>query len=883
MRIARALRLLLGSVLGLLSVAVAGWSFFVVGQQYVRAHRATPGVTELTILHWGNPAEEQIVQSLVAEFERTHPDILIHRINAGDAAALDIKLKTMFAADVPPDLFYLGTDSLSQMATDKLLRPIDDYVAREQTPEAKRWIKDFYPVLLDSFRYDGATRGKGPLYGLPKDFTTLVMYVNLDLFARANIPVPYNGWTWDEYERIGKKLAALPSPDDREIYGSVMETWSGVLMNILWTYGGDYFGRDFHDLVLDQPAAQRALEMIRRIRFVDGSQYCAAGTDKTGDIARAEFLTGHAGIQGPLGRWLTPTYRQITAFHWDIVPIPHETQRATNLLTVAWAMAAGSKHPDQAWELMKFLTGPAGQAMTARSGLAIPTLKSVAESNDFLDPTLAPAHTRVFLDEIPYGHISQLPREAEFDRIVQDRMSDSIELSEITPLVAAQQVRTQWLEVLDSPLNRDSFPRMRWDWAAMIAGAVLAVALALLAWGARRERVGALDRRQERAGWMFVAPWVIGFLALTLGPMVVSLLLSTTRWTGMTPLSTADFVGTANYRQLYREMKTIRPAAAPTAGTQATNPSAAEAVTALDPFPKSLLVTGEYVLIAVPLGQLAALAVALLMNSRIRGITGFRTVYYVPSVISGVALATIWLTVMFNRDYGLLSAVLRPTLHAIDMIAHDYRLRLLLLAVVYVATMSLMLFLLRRVEYTNRLIGAVLISAIFVFLMAAFLRPILAFFPTEPPDWFGHDAATYAIPAFVLMSLWGVGAGMIIYLAGLKGIPESLYEAATIDGAGIWRRFFNITLPMLSPLIFYNVVMGLIGSFQIFTQAFVMPSVPGNNTLFYVLNLYRTAFEYHQMGYASAMAWVLFVLVLLLTALVFKSSKNLVFYEGMKA
>jgi multiple sugar transport system permease protein len=133
------------------------------------------------------------------------------------------------------------------------------------------------------------------------------------------------------------------------------------------------------------------------------------------------------------------------------------------------------------------------------------------------------------------------------------------------------------------------------------------------------------------------------------------------------------------------------------------------------------------------------------------------------------------------------------------------------------------------------------------------------------------------------MGLWGVGGGMIIYLAGLKGIPASLYEAARIDGAGVLRRFWNVTLPMLSPLIFYNLVMGIITSFQIFTQAYVMTGPgPDNATLFYVLNLYRQAFVFHNMGYASAMAWVLFVIVLGLTIAIFRGSRGIVYYEGLK-
>jgi ABC-type glycerol-3-phosphate transport system permease component len=187
---------------------------------------------------------------------------------------------------------------------------------------------------------------------------------------------------------------------------------------------------------------------------------------------------------------------------------------------------------------------------------------------------------------------------------------------------------------------------------------------------------------------------------------------------------------------------------------------------------KSLRVTFYYVLLAVPISQALALAIAVLMNLKVRGITIFRTIYFVPYVVSGVALAVLWRQI-FNNDYGLMNAGLR---HALGVVG------------------------------------------------------------TTPPDWFGHDAKWWAIPAFVIMGLWGVGGGMIIYLAALKGIPVSLYEAATIDGASALRKFWNVTLPMVSPFIFYNVVMGIIGSFQIFTQAQVMTGGgPENWTLFYVL------------------------------------------------
>jgi multiple sugar transport system permease protein len=216
---------------------------------------------------------------------------------------------------------------------------------------------------------------------------------------------------------------------------------------------------------------------------------------------------------------------------------------------------------------------------------------------------------------------------------------------------------------------------------------------------------------------------------------------------------------------------------------------------------------------------MAALAVAMLMNSKVRGIHIFRTLYFVPSVVSGAALSVMRLQI-FNNKYGIFNKVLaRPA-------------RLL---------------------------------------------------HSSPSDWFGADAGRWAIPGFVIMGLWGVGGGMIIYLAGLKGISASLYEAATIDGAGPARRFWNVTLPMLSPLIFYNLMMEIIGSFQVFTQAYIMTGPgPDDSTLFYVLNLYRQAFEFHNMGYASALAWILFLIILALTLFVFASSKRLVYYEGLK-
>jgi multiple sugar transport system permease protein len=783
MTIAKALR----SLLALAALLVIVWSFYDVGMRTWRGAGARRAVT-LTVLHWGTPSEVEIMQSLVDRFEHEHPDIRIVRIHAGD---YESKLKTMFAAGTPPDVFYLGYENLPEMAGMKLLTDLTPYIEKEKASGRGAWLDDFYPILMDAFRFDGEKTGKGPLYGLPKDFTTSLMYVNVDLFKEAGIPIPYEGWTWDEYEQDMKKIASLSHTKGRgEVYGGVLNTWPAVLRNILWCYGGDFFGESFRDVRLDDPGSIAAMEMIQRTRFIDHSVFNATGLSKDGG---QEFYTGNVGCIGPQGRWMTPRYRSITNFQWDVVPLPHQKRKVSMIFTVSWAMSASTRHPKESFELMKFLSGPEGQVMSAKLGLAIPSLQSIAHSQAFLDPDQKPKHTPIFLKEIAHSELAQNPRIRGFDDILNREVAEAIQFNRTTPMRAARAVENSWLAEINSPLQSKEYPPMRWDLIGGGTAALILAATALFWWRARRERIGPLDRRQERAGWMFIMPWILGFLVLTLGPMVLSLLLALTKWTALTPFTDARYVGFDNFAHMARYD---------------------------EDFLQSLKVTFYYVLLAVPLGQIAALAVAVLMNNKVRGIGLFRTIYFVPSVVSGVALATLWLWI-FNKDYGLLNTI---------------------------------------------------------------LWPVARWLGTTPPDWFGMDANLWAIPGFVLMGLWGVGAGMVIYLAGLKGVPTSLYEAATIDGAGAWRRFWNVTLPMLSPLIFYNLVMGIIGSFQIFTQAKVMTNGgPGNATLFYVLNLYRQAFELHKMGYASALAWVLFVIVLVLTLLVFRGSKNLVYYEGLKA
>ena len=296
-----------------------------------------------------------------------------------------------------------------------------------------------------------------------------------------------------------------------------------------------------------------------------------------------------------------------------------------------------------------------------------------------------------------------------------------------------------------------------------------------------RRGLGRLARREALLFYVLIAPWLVNLVVFVVGPVLSSLYLSFTQYNIVNP---AIWVGLANYQRLF----------------------------SADPlFYQSLRVTTIWVVAGVPLRLAAALFFAILLNQKVPAVGFFRTVYYLPSVVSGVAVSLLWVW-MLQPQFGLLN-------------------------------------------YALHLVGL------------------------PGPQWL--SSPSWALPGLIVMSMWTVGSTMIIFLAGLQGIPAELYESAKIDGAGTIRQFLSVTIPLITPVILFNLVIGIIASFQVFTQAYVMTNGgPNNATLFYVLYLYQVAFQFSQMGYASALAWILFVIVLTLTLLVFRSSGRWVYYEG---
>ncbi len=365
-----------------------------------------------------------------------------------------------------------------------------------------------------------------------------------------------------------------------------------------------------------------------------------------------------------------------------------------------------------------------------------------------------------------------------------------------------------------------------------------------------------IARKEATEGYLCILPWLVGFFSFTLGPMLFSIYIAMCDWDIINP---PQFVGLANFQQaLFHDFRFIQ----------------------------ALKVTLTYAMFALPLGLVGSLMVALLLNQNVKGMSWFRTIFYIPAILPGIATAMLWRWI-FNPENGILNLILgviNPRLAPVAQWLSPWPVAIAVgLIVAAVMAVKGVQMLIRRTASTWVAVLWLVVALPFGGLIAvawSTLFGLLTRSLSGPlPLWLADPS--WALPAFILMSLWGVGGGMIIYLAGLQGIPTQLYEAADIDGANPVQKFRNITLPMVSPTIFFNLVMGVIGSFQVFTSSFVMTQGgPHYATLFYLLYLYQKAFQYFQMGYAAAMAWILFVIILICTLLVFKSSAGWVYYEG---
>ena len=308
---------------------------------------------------------------------------------------------------------------------------------------------------------------------------------------------------------------------------------------------------------------------------------------------------------------------------------------------------------------------------------------------------------------------------------------------------------------------------------------------------------GRIERSEALWFWLFIAPWVFGFLVFTAGPIIASAYISMTTFA---PGKPSTFVGFDNYVALYNDRI----------------------------FWKSLGVTGYYVLLSVPLGIVASLMLAVLLNQKVPFMGVMRTLYYLPSLLAGSVAIVLLFSWLLNPQFGIIN------------------------------------FAIRTLVGPQGLIPLGLIGPRWL----------------QDPKW--------VIPSYTMLSLWGFGGGMLVYLSALQGVPTHLYEAATLDGANRVQQFFKITIPMISPVILFTLITGIIAAFQVFAEAYVLAAAAGSGqqlgapayaSMFYVLYLFVNGFQRYRFGIAAAQAWILFLIILGLTLLMFRASRRFVYYE----
>jgi len=785
------------------SGATAAFAMLVLAVQCIPA-KAT---TTIRFRYWGDIKELKIVKDQVAAFEAAHPGVHVsaERAPAGDPYVQKVLVE--FAGGTPPDVLFVETNIFVNLADRGVLLPLNPFMRKDPSFH----IGDYYPEIVDRFTMRDRKTGLQSVYTIPRDIAPVCcVYYNKKIFDEAGVPYPSDDWSWSDDPARFSKPGFDPNKDFLTVCRKLVKkdprtgrttqfAFSGDTDHFIYSAGGRYVDnvKNPTRVTYDDPRTLLGLQfradLINKYHVMPSPlDYSSMGVGAPDLFFTGRLAMFHSGI------WNTPQFRDIKSFDWDVAMFPKGPTgiRAFGTGGSGYGIAKGTKHAQLAWELVKFLAGPDGQTRLAETGLAQPALRKLAESKVWLGGG-KPLHKIITCQGVPYIQFNPFTPvwnevnskvNPELDLVWEGKQSAAEAVHKTLP--AAQKVLDEWR----FPRSLKPFP-----WAAGVAAFFAILALIVIGiWWVSRDEWKALKSRHHRkdavAGFVFIAPWIIGFVVFTIGPIVASLMLAFCQWDLINP---AKWVGLANFHQIIAQD---------------------------DLFRQSLYNTVFFTLFSVPLGVAGSLGVALLLNIKVKGQAWFRTAYYLPAVTSAVAASVLWLWV-FNPDYGLLNT-------AIDKLH---------------------------------------------------LFPLARLLHMVDPDkqkilWLLDERL--AKPALILMGLWGVGGGMIIFLAGLQGIPVALYEAAELDGAGILSKFRNVTLPMLTPTIFFTLIMGIIGSFQVFTQAFVMTAGgPHNATLFYVLYLYQNAFQFLKMGYASALAWILFGFILVATLVQFKFS-GWVYYES---
>lgn len=843
----------------------------------ISAASARP-ITKLIV--WGLQASESMAgqSAQIAEFERRNPGVKVSVLSMGAGQMNPQKLMTAIVGKTPPDVINQDRFTIGDWASRDTFIDLGPLIKRDRNKPNGIRPEDYYVPCWKEACY------KGKVYAIPNSTDDRFLFYNKTLFAEAGLTRPPR--TWSELKAYAIKLTKRGKDGSISRIGFIPGWGNSYFYLYSWQSGGEFMSPDGRTCTMNNPASVSALNYMVGIydalggaakvdRFQSGFQADALDPFLTGRVAMKidcdNSANNIARFNPDLNFGVAPApvpddrYAQTVSnieFDTKNVPLGIARDKWENIRNnssakgqfngqeryitwsggFSWAIPIGAKRVELAWKFIKWMNSPESGLIAAAAqkkyNLAkgrpfVPSMHANERYNAVVFKSYAPKDAK-FRDCLRFA-LSMMPysRYRPVTFVGQPLWDEHVRAFDLATHhsqthITSEQAMNEGTEIVQRELNR-VFDRERCPvvsmatlWAIIIA--IIVGLVGLLAFFANKSgRSGSITRSETVAGYMFASPWLIGFLLLTVGPIVASIVFS---FCDYDVLHQARWFGLGNYSQLFTYDWGI--------------------------ISKSLYNAMFLAVIGLPLGIVAGLSIAMLLNAEVKGMSWYRTLYYLPSIVPIVASAVLWLWIL-NPQFGIINATWKVTLTAwFGMQPPGW----LSQPGEFFGALSWLW------QHTLGLVGVGMPS-------------ILA----QPASYLGAKSA------LITMGLWGAGGGMIIWLAGLKGIPASYYEAADIDGANAWQKLRNVTLPMLSPYIFFNLIMGTIGVLQTFDNVYVMTGGQGgpvDATMMPVLLLFNKAFRYFSMGYASALAWILFIIILAFTLFQLKMAPRWVHYEADK-
>lgn len=780
-----------------------------------------PVDAKVKLVVWGLQSGKETagLDAQVAEFEKRNSDIDVSLLSMGAGNMNPQKLMTSIVGGVPPDVINQDRFTIGDWASRDAFRPLDDFLAAEKKTRNPVRAQDFYTAAWKEAVY------QNHVYAIPTGVDNRMLFYNRKMFRAAGLDPNRPPRTWAELKTYTKKLTKLNADGTYARIGFIPNYGNSWLYLYSWQNGGEFMSQDGRTCTLDNKHTVQSLQYMTDL-------YDSVGGYNKVNIFQSGFQTeendpffiGNIGMV-ITGSWvLNSIARFAPALDFAVAPAPVPEERLQGKgrfkgepKYITWtggfslAMPVGSRHPREGWRFIKWMTGSESALIAAAAQKKFNEEKGRPfvfafsanhRTNDLLLQQFAPPSPR--LKQAQTQFIDMLPK-AKFRPVTfvgQSLWDSHVRAFEracahaLTPQAALTEQRGLVQKELDKAFSRSSLPFFSFT-KPIIVILLLSLCGLVVAVVQIRRHLGhsRMARHEALSGYLMAAPWIFGFIVLTAGPLLASILLA---FCDYDVLHAPRYVGIDNFRTLFTDDRELMS--------------------------KAFYNAAYLAVFGIPLGIATGLSIAMLLNMKVKGLAWYRSAFYIPSIVPAIASAVLWAWLLAgDPNKGLLNALWKSTL--------------------------------------------------------------TQWFGVLPPGWFG--VPEWAKPGLIVQGLWGAGGGMILWLAGLQGIPTSLYEAARIDGAKGWAQFRHITLPMLSPYIFFQLIMGTIHALQEFDRVYVLSGGTGSggpldSMMVPVLYLFNNAFRFFKMGYASAIAWVIFVIILALTLGQLWAQKYWVHYEAEK-